>query len=287
MRCELSEIRVRDQVVPLGEMTVRGVGSLRGAAAWAPYERLLEEVPFGRRVAGCTVGLMWTLLTSDAGDAGVSLTFAQGLDESTLPGTICGRDLRDVAGMLRSWNYYEASVGCAALNAVCNTCAHVQEMTGRPMEEFAVGDVGLFQRLAREFAGARVAVIGHFRNMEILAASCDLTVLERRPSNGDTPDPACEYVLPEQDVVLITGTTVTNKTLPRLLELSKGAYIALVGPSTPISPVWFDYGVDLLAGSVLTDPHGVLRCVQEGAHRRAFREGLTAVEIPATALALR
>lgn len=160
-------------------------------------------------------------------------------------------------------------------------------MTGRPMEEFAVGDVGLFQRLAREFAGARVAVIGHFRNMEILAASCDLTVLERRPSNGDTPDPACEYVLPEQDVVLITGTTVTNKTLPRLLELSKGAYIALVGPSTPISPVWFDYGVDLLAGSVLTDPHGVLRCVQEGAHRRAFREGLTAVEIPATALALR
>ena len=33
----------------------------------------------------------------------------------------------------------------------------------------------------------------------------------------DFLDSACEYILPEQDFVFITGMTLTNKTLPRLL----------------------------------------------------------------------
>jgi uncharacterized protein (DUF4213/DUF364 family) len=103
--------------------------------------------------------------------------------------------------------------------------------------------------------------------------------LERRPELGDTPDPACEYLLPRQDCVCITGTAVTNKTLPRLLQLSRSAYTVLVGPSVPLSRVWFDHGVDLVAGAVVTDPDGVRRCVMEGAHRRVFREGLTTMAI--------
>ena len=95
------------------------------------------------------------------------------------------------------------------------------------------------------------------------------------------PDPAAEYILAEQDCVCITGTAVTNKTLPRLLELSRSAYVALVGPSVPLSPVWSDHGVDLLAGAVVTDAADVRRCVQEGAHRRVFREGLTTVSLAA------
>lgn len=250
------------------------------AEAWQPYHDLLNQVPAGE-VVDCVVGLVWTLVTVDTGDAGVALTFRDGLDDSTLPGSVAGADLRAAASWVMSWNYYEAALGCASLNAVLNTRERVEEMTGRSVDELAVSGVGLFDRLAAEFAGGKVAVVGHFPTIERMAAHCDLTVLERRPGAGDTPDPACEYVLPEQDLVCITGTTVTNKTLPRLLELSRSAYVVLVGPSTPLSPVWFDYGVDLLAGAVVTDPLGVRRCVQEGAHRRVFREGLTTVAIAA------
>ena len=58
--------------------------------------------------------------------------------------------------------------------------------------------------------------------------------------------------------------------MPRLLELSRHAYVALVGPSVPLSPLWFDYGVDVLAGSVVTDADSVRVAVAEGGHRGVF-----------------
>jgi len=42
----------------------------------------------------------------------------------------------------------------------------------------------------------------------------------------------------------------------------------VLGPSTPLSPVLFDYGVDLLCGSIVTDIEPVLRAVRQGANFR-------------------
>ncbi len=254
--------------------------------AWRPYHDLLKEVP-GGAVVDCVVGLVWTSVVTDDGNAGVALTFAQGLDESMLPGSVAGTDLHTAARWVLSWNYYEAAIGCSAINAVVNSRERIEEMTQGALEDFVVSGTGLFERIAEQFAGGRVAVVGHFPVLKKVADTCDLTVLERKPDGADTPDPACEYLLPEQDCVCITGTAVTNKTLPRLLELSRSAYTVLVGPSVPLSQVWFGYGVDLLAGAVVTDPEGVRRCVMEGAHRRVFREGLTTVAIAASDLPFR
>lgn len=75
---------------------------------------------------------------------------------------------------------------------------------------------------------------------------CDLVVLERRPLPGDYPDPASEYLLSDWEYVFITGTTIINKTLPRLLELCRGSKIILTGPSTPLTPALFRHGIDVL-----------------------------------------
>jgi uncharacterized protein (DUF4213/DUF364 family) len=123
--------------------------------------------------------------------------------------------------------------------------------------------------------------VGRFPTLEPLQDVCDLTVLERTPGGSDLPDVACEYVLPEQDCVCITGTAVSNKSLPRLLELSRSAYTVLVGPSFPLSGVWIDYGVDMLAGTVVTDTGGARHAAQEGAHRRLFSDGVVKVEFTA------
>jgi len=39
----------------------------------------------------------------------------------------------------------------------------------------------------------------------------------------------------------------------------------LLGPTTPLSETLFDYGIDVLAGSVVTQKEIVLRSVSEGA----------------------
>jgi uncharacterized protein len=248
--------------------------------AWEPYRRIVREVPPGR-VAECTIGFIWTLVQTDAGGVGIARSYYEGLEGSQVPGGIAGTDLPVAAGWLTSWNFFEAAVGCAAVNAAVNTRERVEAMTGRSLEEIGVSGTGLFDRIADRFAGGKVTVVGHFPVLKKMAAVCDLTILERQPDAGDLPDPACEYVLPEQDCVCITGAAVTNKTLPRLLDLSRSAYVALAGPSVPLSPVWFDYGVDVLAGAVVTDPASLRRCVQEGADRRVFGDGLTTITVAA------
>ena len=74
-----------------------------------------------------------------------------------------------------------------------------------------------------------------------------------QPEWGDYPAEAAEVLLPQQDFVFMTGATFANKTMPRLLELSKHAVTVLVGPSVPLHPILFDYGANGLSGFTVTD----------------------------------
>ena len=53
------------------------------------------------------------------------------------------------------------------------------------------------------------------------------------------------------------ASTLVNKTLPRLLELSKNAYTILAGPSCPLCPQLLELGIDRIAGLVVTDTEGM------------------------------
>jgi len=141
----------------------------------------------------------------------------------------------------------------------------------------AVPDV--FTGMIEELRGKRVAVVGHFRHLERISGICQLSVLERRPGQGDLPDTACEYVLGEQDVVFMTATTLVNKTMPRLLELSRNARVVVAGPSTPLHPLLFAHGVDLLGGLIVDDQDAAWRAVAEGGHKALFLQGGRMVKV--------
>jgi uncharacterized protein (DUF4213/DUF364 family) len=139
----------------------------------------------------------------------------------------------------------EASIGVATINSLL-------EPHGTPGNAF--------EFVANRVIGKRVAVIGRFPVIERLSGYSDLKVIDRHPQEGELPDSASEYILPQSDVVLITGSTVANKTLPRLLELAGSAYTVLVGPSTPMSPALFEHGVDALAGVRILNEEAIIKC---------------------------
>ena len=112
---------------------------------------------------------------------------------------------------------------------------------------------------------AKVVVVGHFPHVDRMAEYANLTVLERSCRDGlDTPDPACEYVMPEADFAFITGVTLENKTAPRLLELAREAFVTMVGPSVVMAQPLFDAGVDMAAGSIVMDPDLARHAVKSG-----------------------
>jgi uncharacterized protein (DUF4213/DUF364 family) len=45
----------------------------------------------------------------------------------------------------------------------------------------------------------------------------------------------------------------------------------MLGPSTPLSPVLFDYGFDALSGSIVIDRDKVINCISQGANFRQVK----------------
>ena len=108
---------------------------------------------------------------------------------------------------------------------------------------------------------------------KLLAAEADFTVLEMDPRTLKgreldhylPADRAAECV-PEADLLVITGVTVLNGTLPGLLELAKpGAEILVTGPTASMLPdAFFRRGVTTLGGIRVTKADEALDLLCEG-----------------------
>jgi uncharacterized protein (DUF4213/DUF364 family) len=73
--------------------------------------------------------------------------------------------------------------------------------------------------------------------------------------------------------------TLVNHSLEKLLNLcNPQATVLLLGPSTPLSPILFGHGINVLSGSVVTDIDPVLAAIKQGANfRQVHRAGVRLV----------
>jgi len=242
---------------------------------WKLYDQLISAVPHDLEVADCLAGLHWFLVRSLG--VGVTMRPLEASGALQKAGHLRGMKLRDLAMWVKSWNEYETAMGLAAINSAINAPQIVRQNCGELVDESQNQDV--FTCMRDQMKGKRVAVIGHFQGLECLAEICDLSILERRPQAGDFPDSACEYILQGQDIVVITAAALTNKTMPRLLALSQGAQIVIAGPSTPLHPLMFEYGIQVLGGLLVEDENSVWRTVAEGGQKEIFSAGSRMVKV--------
>lgn len=175
------------------------------------------------------------------------------------PVTAAGRlhqlPVPELVALLFSPSPVEVSVGMAAVNALLE------------VDEAACVAVNAADLLAERGAGRRVAVIGHFpfvpRLREQAAA---LWVLELNPREGDLPAAEAANILPQAEVIAVTGTVLLNHTFEELRTLWRPeAFVVMLGGTTPLTPLLFRYGVSAVAGTRLTDPHGALWAVSQAA----------------------
>lgn len=209
---------------------------------WQLYDQLIETIPKDVKLDYVHVGATWTIV-----HAGPYCGFAATVNEQglSLPSfnKLIGVDMQTAAELCKSWDFLAASVGTAVLNAYCNHPAAALSVPGMEQTHNAFLD---YSDAVRD---KKAAIIGHFFHLErFLTDAASVSVLERKPSGNDYPDSACEFILPEQDFVFITGSAFINKTLPRLLALSAHGRTVVLGPSTPMSPILFKYGANELSG---------------------------------------
>lgn len=177
------------------------------------------------------------------------------------PGCLLDRDARELALLAYSESILEAAVGMATLNSLLH------------VDEGDVVELNAAEVILEKGSGKRVVIVGHFPFVPRVRDRVDeLWVIEKNPRHGDLPEEETDRLIPRAHVVAITGTALTNHTLDRLLELcDPSAFVMLLGDTTPLSPVLFDYGVNALAGTRVTDPDLVLKCISQGANFRQIK----------------
>lgn len=242
---------------------------------WQIYDELLDGLPDDIIVRAVGQGPRWSRVLNSVGGVGSAWTMNVQSRPALMESPLEGRPLRDVASLVKSWNLAEASIGQAAINSWYSRERTAVDNGFEPTGEGLTWRQ-VFDPYREMIVGKKVTVIGHFPFAETaLATAGEYICLERSLQPGDWPDSACEYILPECDVVFISSSSFVNKTAPRLIELSRDAYTVLVGPSTPLNPVLLDYGVDTITGFVaarsLSEPTMLAELIPAGDIGPGFR----------------
>ena len=220
-------------------------------------ESLLENLPEDVPVRSVLVGAHWTVVCSRY--CGMAATLQgdhpHGHKQVRDVGSLHTKSARELAEYAYSTDLLEASIGIAAINSLLE------------VDESLAVEINASEVLASRGRGKNVALIGHFPFIpQLRQAVGQLWVIEQRPTENEYPAEDAPKLLPHADVVAITSSTLINHTLDGLLALVQpGATIMLLGPSTPLSPLLFEYGATIISGTCVVDEAAVLRTVGQGA----------------------
>jgi uncharacterized protein (DUF4213/DUF364 family) len=169
-------------------------------------------------------------------------------------GNLTQKKALELAKYARSASLLEASIGMATINSLID------------IDESKCVEKNAFEIILEKGQGKNVAIVGHFPWIPKLREKVqNLWVLEQRLREGDLPAKEADRILPQCDVVGISGTSFINHTLEGLLELCKEAYVLLIGPTSPLSPILFDYGIDAICGTKVIDAENAICSISEGA----------------------
>jgi uncharacterized protein (DUF4213/DUF364 family) len=238
--------------------------------------KLLSTLPDGR-VLDVTIGLHWTAVVVEVEGqprCGLASTLhndhQHGTPDVVQAGTLEKLPALRLAKLVLGESATTASVGMAAINALL------------PQYPETWVDLNAEEVIAEKGLGKDVVLVGHFPFVPQLEARVGkLSVLELEPRPGDLPVSAAEEVVPPASVLAITSMTLINQTLEPLLALRDSQTCTiLLGPSTPLSPLLYDYGFDILCGAVVTEIDPVIKAVKQGANfRQVHRAGVRLVSI--------
>ena len=223
-------------------------------------------------VVDVRVGMNWTAVVVDVGGTrrcGLATTLSGFHEHSGEPqilqaGTLVGRSTSELVADLYTPDSPQMSLAMATLNALLPPPLIVQEQNAMSL-------------IASRGQGKHVALVGHFPFVKVLRSQVGhLSVIDQHPLEGDYPANAAPDILPQADFIAITGMVLMNGTFESLMALRPpDTEVMLLGPSTPLSPVLFDYGVSVLAGALIENIDTVLQTVGQGGNfRQVHRAGV-------------
>ena len=196
------------------------------------------------------IGINFILLESRNG-CGLAQTPSRntaGCSEIRKTGNLKGISIKELATWVASENPIEIAIGVAAINAFYNR----YDLKGKNENGLStlsklkgpITSIGRFPGLSKYISNARI--------------------IEKEPRFGEYSIKDTDKLISDSEGVLITSSTLINKTIGPILESAKHKFVCLVGPSTPLAPSLFNLGINVLAGTLVTDLERMKTHILEG-----------------------
>jgi uncharacterized protein (DUF4213/DUF364 family) len=234
----------------------------------------------GITVERAVVGMFYTGVALSCGTAGGCATPRDAVPEAmccpmTMQGApyygpLRGKPAAALIANAQTADGIRRALAIATLNALAEQCwrrrPHPLVELRPGIDAFDAGDIG---------ADDRVVIVGAFIPFlkRLKAQRQPYLVLEQDPATLKPeempfyrPAETAREVVPQADVLLVTGTTLLNDTLEDLLSWAgPRTRVTIVGPSVTMLPGPFlDRRADILGGVRITDPDEFLAIIGEG-----------------------
>ena len=216
------------------------------------------------RIRDIRQGIFYTgVLTKHCGLAATLIHDAlkQGTPLVKQPGTLLNQKHIGIDSTGLFHRIAEAAIGMATINSFIdideNFCV-----------ERNAGDL-----IIEKGNGKNVVIIGHFPFIpNVRKRAKNLWVIDKNPQTHDFPESEATRLIPQADVLCITGTAFTNHSIDHLLQLrDPKAFVVVLGGTTPMVPILFDYGIHAISGTMVLDHQRALGCISQGANFRQIK----------------
>lgn len=192
------------------------------------------------------IGLNWTMVR--AGNlCGVARSPDRGTEGARTIRPVegfTGKPISELALYLCSSDALMRSLGLAAVNAWWNRKEFLPEAKNYASETGGLSAI--------EGLGEGVVIVGGFRGAQKRLPLSK--IVEREPKLGDISVEDAPKAYAKAKQVAITAQTLMNGSLSSILEQSSMVPSRLlVGPSTPLCPLLFNFGLTELSGAVIID----------------------------------
>ena len=234
------------------------------------YASLLDDFPSEARLVKARVGLHWTMVTLEIDgqkSAGLAASVTSDkphgeADDVSAAGGLDQLEAAELVQLVHSNSLTERALALAALNAWLSLTLD------------SVGEQDALELLRSKGKNKRIGLVGHFPFIPRLKpVARELLVFEKEPSHGEYPAAAVGDLLPSCQVVALTSMTLLNGTFDELISNTQQAeYVMLLGPSTPLSPKLFEFGINCLAGTLVEEIQPVATAVSQGANYRQLHQ---------------
>ena len=214
-----------------------------------------------KTVTRLTCGPYFAAVSLSDGSCGLSFQFPYnshfGEEMMGISGSASGRPASEFCDYICSVGLQSSAIGIALANA----------LTANTREGLPGGDFYDYINITKNDA---VGIIGNFgkMNSKIEEMCGELRVFELNPTGKQYPAHSEPLLLPGCDIVVITASTLVNKTVDHIIDSCKNAReIVLLGPTAVDMPeVFKKHGFTYICGAVVEKPQLAHSIISEGAN---------------------